>query len=322
MRPSVWISTLILLFGGAHLQAQDSRPDFEGMWSDPPNVAVDAFCFVFCTEVGVDYLNALLDDPDNDDRSFGELSREATGHQLQEYLRPRLTAAALETFPLDPADDPGFLECQPWGFAKQVFAPHQMEIRQYDDRVDILYGEWEARRTVYLDRREPPENQPPSMMGHSVGRYEGEILVIETSGIRANITFWRAEHSDQLRVVKRYVLSEDGDRLEVLVTMEDPWGLQDPLQLKKIWSWAPNEEIFPYVDCELPSEFTGGWGSHETNTSGISSSAPILAVQPCGQLAPCNVACVRCDRGDHDRRHRHGVQTGKPACDDHHGCVG
>jgi len=162
----LWIATLVVLvLACVHVEAQTSRPDLAGVWSDPPSTAVDVFCFMTCTDPGVAYLNRLLDDPANDSRPFGELRGEAVRYQNEEYIRPRLTAAVAKTFPLDPADDPGFLRCEPWGFARQIFAPHQMELRQYDDRIEIRYGEWDGRRTIYMDGRQRPENQPASLMG-------------------------------------------------------------------------------------------------------------------------------------------------------------
>lgn len=252
-------AALVLTVGCGRTEVPASRPDLQGMWSDPPSTAVDVFCFLTCTDEGIAHLNALLDDPANDDRPFDELNRQAWGYQNDQYMRPRLTDAALKTFPLDPADDPGFLNCQPWGFARQIFAPHQMEIRQFDDRVEIRYGEWDARRTVYLDGRRRPDSQPASLMGFSTGRYENNSLMIETSGVAADVTFW-FQHSDQLRAVERYTRSADGNRLEAVITIEDPWSLRQPVQVKKAWGWAPTEQIFPYTDCERPSEFRKGTG--------------------------------------------------------------
>jgi len=163
-------------------------------------------------------------------------------------------------FPLDPADDPGFLRCEPWGLARQMFAPHQLEIRQRGkDQIELRYGEWDARRTIYMDGRKHPANQAPSRLGHSVGRWDGDTLVIETSGIAANITAnlasWSTKHSDQLRVVERYTRSQDGKTLLLTATMEDPATLREPLVLKKIWRWAPEQQITPYENCERPTEF-------------------------------------------------------------------
>jgi len=244
-------------------EAQSSRRNLEGMWSDPPPTAVGAFCAFACTDAGIDRLNALLDDPANDARPFEQLQAEAKTYE-REYIRARLTPAALKTYPLDPADDPGFLRCEPWGLARQMFAPHQIEIRQRgNDRIELRYGEWDARRTIYMDDRKRPANQGPNRMGHSAGRWDGETLVVETSGIAANIAVWTdlngtAEHSDQLRVTERYTRSKDGDTLLLTATMADPWSLREPVVMKKIWRWAPDQKITPYKDCERPTEFKRG----------------------------------------------------------------
>ena len=231
--------------------AQSVRSPLEGMWSNPPATAVGTFCGFYCTDAGIDRLNALMDDPANDARPFPQLQAQASAYQLENYIRPKLTPAALKTYPLDPADDPGLLRCEPWGLAKQMFAPHQLEIRRRgSDRIELHYGEWDARRTVYMDGRKRPANSPPSRLGFSVGRWEGETLVVETSGVAKNQTGWRSEHSDQLRVVERFARSAKGDTLLLTATIADPWGLKEPVVIKKIWAWAPKSEIAPYKNCE------------------------------------------------------------------------
>ena len=229
------------------------------MWSDPPPTALGSLCFFACTDAAIDRLNALLDDPANDARPYPELAAEAQKHQKDNYLRPRLTLAALKTYPLDPADDPGFLRCEPWGLAKQMFAPHQLEIRRNGDNdIELRYGEWEAVRTVHLDGLAAPADQPASRLGHSAGRWEGETLVVETSRVAAGITWWDSQHSDQLRVVERFTRSGDGDTLDLIATIEDPWSLREPVVARKIWRWAPNQKITPYDACEPATEFKKG----------------------------------------------------------------
>jgi hypothetical protein len=65
-------------------------------------------------------------------------------------------------------------------------------------------------------------------------------------------------HSDELTAVERYTRSDDGQRLVLYVTLEDPWALSEPLTLKKVWQFAPDQEIAPYEDCERPTEFSRG----------------------------------------------------------------
>ena len=235
--------------------AQSRHPAIEGMWSNPPAIPVGRLCAFSCTDLAIDRLNALLDDAANDARPFTALRVEAERYSAQTYIEPRLTAAGLKNYPLDPADDPGFLRCEPWGLARQMFAPHDLEIRQRgNDRLELRYGEWDARRTVYLDKRARPANQPASRLGYSIGRWETDALVIETTGVAANITAWQGEHSDQSGVVERYTKAKDGT-LWLTATLTDPVSLREPLVLKKIWQWAPDTKIYPYVDCKPATDF-------------------------------------------------------------------
>lgn len=261
--PYSLLALTLLLWLTVSCRAQSSRPKIEGMWSDPPATIEGAFCSFSCTDAGIERLNALLDNPANDARPFPELQEEAKKYE-REYLRSRLTETALKNYPLDPADDPGFLRCEPWGLARQMFAPHQFEVRQVgSDRIELRYGEWDARRTIYLDGRKRPANQGPSAMGHSLGSWDGDAFIVETSGIAANIAvfpdlFTTVQHSDQLRIVERYTRSKQGDTLHLVATIEDPSTLREPVVLKKIWRWAPESKITPYESCQPPTEFKKG----------------------------------------------------------------
>ena len=74
------------------------------MWSDPPVTIIGRLCAFACSDAGIDAMNALLDDPANDTVPFATLSARA-GQRHAEYLRSRLSDAALKGFPFDPADD-------------------------------------------------------------------------------------------------------------------------------------------------------------------------------------------------------------------------
>ncbi|MCH8971316.1 MAG: DivIVA domain-containing protein [Acidobacteria bacterium] len=49
---------------------------------------------------------------------------------------------------------------------------------------------------------------------------------------------------------------DDGERLLLSVTVDDPWSLKQPVVLKKVWGWAPDQEISAYENCEPPTEFS------------------------------------------------------------------
>lgn len=241
-----WCAPLFLLPLVA--QAQEAQQIFTGMWGDPPLTLEDQLCRGYCVQPALDHLNALLDDPANDERAYTSLRGEAVDFGLREYIEPLLSAAARETYPLDQLkDDPGYTICEPWGLARQIFAPHQMELHQDGAILDMHYGEWDAHRTVYMDGRSAPPGTTPSLLGYSVGHYEGDTLVIESSHISANITRWWSRHSDQLKVTERYV--RDGARMVMTATLEDPWGLNAPFVGMRVWNWAPGMEIYPYDQC-------------------------------------------------------------------------
>jgi hypothetical protein len=248
------VLTVVFLCWPIASAAQAAAPSqLEGMWSDPPVTIEARFCAAWCTDAGLERLNTLLDNPANDSKPVTQLSAEALAYQRDTYIKSRMTPAALASFPIDPADDPGLLKCEPWGLARQIFAPHQIEIKRLgSDRMELHYGEWDARRIVYMDGRRPPAGQRTTRLGHSTGRWDGDVLVVETTGIAPNITMWRARHSDQLRVVERFTRSADGAMLHLTATLEDPWSLREPLVIKRNWRWAPTSIIAPYDECKPP----------------------------------------------------------------------
>jgi hypothetical protein len=255
------IMMLLLAWTTAAL-SQTKTANMEGMWSDSPATAIGTYCFFSCTDIGIERLNKLLDDPGNDPRPAAELIGQAKAFEGA-YIKGLFTPEALKHYPLDLLkDDPGYTRCEPWGLARQMFAPHQFEVRQRGkDRVELRYGEWAARRTIYMDGRKIPDNIKSSPLGYSVGRWEGDTLVIETAGVAANIFGVASDstlHSAKLRTLERYARSADGKTLLLTATLQDPDTFREALVLKKIWGWAPDQKITAYDSCERPAESKKG----------------------------------------------------------------
>lgn len=250
------IAAIFLILGlvsiNAQAQTTASIPDFSGTWSDPPPRAEDAFCHIGCMLEARDYLTSLLNDPANIDRSYAELKQQALRFQITELLPGYMTAEALEARK-NRSRPPASAVCEPWGLVRTSMAPHAMELTQYEDRITLYYSEWTALRTVYLDKHDIPDDLELSKYGYSIGHYDGDNLVVETTGIVAN-NFAQGgfPHSDQVKVTERFTRIDD--RLEVEVTLTDPLNYTEPLRLGRAWAWAPGEEIFPYDNCVIPSE--------------------------------------------------------------------
>jgi hypothetical protein len=94
-------------------------------------------------------------------------------------------------------------------------------------------------------------------LGVSTGRWEGDTLVIETSGAVPARAF-RAQFGPQLRVTERYTRAADGKTLDLAATLEDPATLRAPLTLKRIWRWAPESDVAPCEDREIPASVKRG----------------------------------------------------------------
>ena len=207
---------------------------------------------LLCTDAGIERLNALLDNPANDSRPVAHLIAEASDFQRDTYIKSRMAPAALATFPLDPADDPGLFKCEPWGLARQMFAPHQLEIRRLGpDRIELHYGEWDARRTVFMDGRKALAGQAPTRLGHSNGRWEGDTLVVETSGIAAD----RPSGAPGTAITARrraLHARDDGAMLLLTATLEDPGPCESLSMVKRNWRWAPTSIIAAYDECKPP----------------------------------------------------------------------
>jgi len=105
-----------------------------------------------------------------------------------------------------------------------------------------------SHRTVYLDGRSHPKDPNPSWMGHSIGRWEGDTLVVDTVGF--NDKTWLDNlghrHTEMLHVVER-LRRPDLGHLEIEFTIEDPGAYKKPWIIKRIADLDPNDEIGEYV---------------------------------------------------------------------------
>jgi hypothetical protein len=141
-------------------------------------------------------------------------------------IRP-LTAAgakAMEGFDGASADNPR-LRCEPtnilfdWTFESDV-----NRIVQHDDRIVLTYGSMGLERTIYLNAAQHPADIKPSRAGHSIGWWEGDVLVVDSVGFEPGILSadGRLPHSDQLHVVERFTLDPGGRSLTRSWVAADP----------------------------------------------------------------------------------------------------
>jgi hypothetical protein len=95
-------------------------------------------------------------------------------------------------------------------------------VTQTADTVTLEYGQLGFTRTIHLDMTEHPQTIEPSRAGHSIGRWDNDVLVVDTVGFAPGVLSPPIMHTDRLHVVERFSLDPAGPTLMRSYTAEDP----------------------------------------------------------------------------------------------------
>ena len=91
-------------------------------------------------------------------------------------------------------------------------------------------------------------------MGYSVGRQEGNTLIVETTNIGGRyVDDLGTPMSEDAVILEQFTLTEDGTRLEWEAQITDPINFTEPVVMNAEWIWLPGKEIKPF-DCALPED--------------------------------------------------------------------
>jgi hypothetical protein len=127
------------------------------------------------------------------------------------------------------------------------------EIIASENRLTFIYEYQGKVRRLWLDGRGPGEFVPPSRMGHSNARWEGSTLVVTTTHLEKTVRDFRGELiSENARIEERYSLSEDGQTLTAVITVNDPENYSRAPVRRRQWQRNDSADIFPYT-CDPDS---------------------------------------------------------------------
>jgi len=159
--------------------------------------------------------------------------------------------------------------CWPTGVPLNLNMAEAVQFLQTGEQVTMLYQRGMQLRRIDLNKPHPP-NPKPSWYGYSVGRYEGgNTLVIDTiaQDIRSSVDRVGTPKSDAFRVVERYTISPDRQRIDVAFTVTDPktftttWSAHMsyvPIQSRR--GYDPADRPFTEVVCaENNKDAAGGF---------------------------------------------------------------
>jgi len=136
-------------------------------------------------------------------------------------------------------------------------APYDMDIVDAGSHYQFVYIEHNTPRRIYMDGRQVPENYPDRPMGYSVGHWEGEELVIETTNLAEG--FWLdgsglpMSGGDGTRIVERYTMADDQLSMARVMTIYDDY-YTEPL-VRRRWSARDDNLLIVEHDSCDPSSY-------------------------------------------------------------------
>ncbi len=151
------------------------------------------------------------------------------------------------------------IKCYLPGVPRAMYMPYPFQIIQSTNKIQIAFAYESTARTIHLDQVQGPPDD--TYMGHSVGRWEGDTLVVDVTKFNGKSWFDRAGnfHSDALHLVERYTpMSPDALRYEVTITdpktFTRPWKIAMPLYRRL----EQNLPLLEYRCIEFAEEFLYG----------------------------------------------------------------
>lgn len=147
-----------------------------------------------------------------------------------------------------------YTRCIPDGMPAMMMAMFPMEVLESPGQVTIIQEAYNQVRRIYLDEQQIEiEDAEPRFWGHSVAKWEGDTLVVDTIGIKEYVLFRNVPHSNQMRINERIKLVTD-ELMENIVTVNDPNYLTGPWTWKWMYERNPEYKMYEYV-CEDNREY-------------------------------------------------------------------
>jgi len=165
-------------------------------------------------------------------------------------IAPRANALLLNRKAAEIKGDPD-ANCTLSGIPRIELGPKPFKILQSADEVVILYQDYTAFRQVFTDGRPLPADPQPSWLGYSVGKWDGDTLVVDTAGF--NDLTWLdnagTPHSEALHVTERFH-RRDKERLDIQITIEDPKTFSKPFTVTEHARLLPAGELTEVICLE------------------------------------------------------------------------
>jgi len=218
----------------------NGKPDLSGVWQ-PERTPVSEFVRVLgpglpaiqpdLNDITKHVLNVLWDIPPD-----------------EQPLRPE-GAAIMEQRQKSGLDFPTAY-CQPGSLPASMLIL-EFKMIQATRQIVVLPGNGDPARQIYIDGRNLPQNPEPSWMGSSVARWQGDTLVVDTTGFKESAWLDGFGHprSENMHITERYRRRDFG-HMDVEMSFDDPKYYTRPFGFKTTATLLPDTDVLEYVCTE------------------------------------------------------------------------
>jgi hypothetical protein len=207
----------------------NGRPDLSGLWQAPGDQRAPGALFGLGESLNHRYFRHVLADfPPND---------------------LPLTPAGLERFKYNAqlTTPSPIVNCLPDGMPHSNLLPQPFKVIHSQGVIVFLYEVGTTFRQIHMDGRKLPVDPSPTWQGYSVGRWEGDTLVVDTVGFndRSWLDVRGTPHSEEMRVEERF-RRQDYGHLDMTITITDPKTFTRPVRLNVVLELMPDTELLEH----------------------------------------------------------------------------
>ncbi len=217
----------------------DGKPDLSGVWHVEPNSLAEMR----------QLFGANVDTLDVPGMEADTISKYAVNILLD--FKPEDVPMRPETAAMFRNGNRYLGSCAPIGIPLTFLVSEPDEIVQSPRQIVMMFESDGTHRQIHTDGRPLPNDPEPAWLGYSVGKWEGDTLVVETIGFneRTVLDLMGHPHSDALRVVERYHRRDFG-HIDVQVTLDDPKMYTRPFSIKFTQSLLADSDILENICAE------------------------------------------------------------------------
>jgi hypothetical protein len=167
------------------------------------------------------------------------------------YAELPFTPAGLDDWKTyDPANGDYTGNCLPFGLNRSINSPEPMQIMQNDKYLALLFEQNTWYHVIYIDGREHPKNLEPTWFGHSIGKWDGDTLVVDTVGFNGwtRLDTVGHPHSDGLHLIQTFRRTDAG-HIAYTVTVDDRKAYTKPWKNERTLTLMTTAELIEY-SCE------------------------------------------------------------------------